>query len=329
MGWITTLVVLLLMTVLTAGWAAEPWLAEAWTEATTLTHLDPAFKKNISGACYNPVTEAFWVCRNGGPSAFWMLKKDQNGNWGLATKGEAQVKYDVGEGDLEGICQVDYRKDLVYLMVEGADKIREYDTTNHSGAILKNEWDISAHVPTKGGAGSEGITFVPDDWLTKGNFTDANGNSYVSKGGMGGLMFVAHQNGGGIYVFDLSVDTKSLHFVGAYRSSRKESSGLEFDRSSGLLYIWHNTGPNYLQVARLSSYAKGKKRYLTTVKEFTGPKGGNLEGIAIAPAASKTGLCLIVDDENQDGSALMLFRQFDFSKAPGVVPVCWRKTRQK
>jgi len=304
-----------MVSVLTAGWAAEPWSAEAWTAATTLTHLDSAFKKNMSGACYNPDTEVIWVCCNGGPSAFWALKKDKNGNWGIATKGGKQAKYDVGEGDLEGICQVDYRKDLVYLMVEGVDKIREYDTSNYGEAKLKNEWDMSAHVPTKGGAGSEGITFVPDEWLAKGTFTDSNGNSYVSKGGMGGLMFVAHQNGGRIYVFDLRVGKKTVHFVGAYRSSREESSGLEFDRSSGLLYIWHNTGPNYLQVARLSSYVEGQERHLTTVKEFTGPKGGNLEGIAIAPAASKTGLCLIVDDDNQDGAALMLFRQFDFTKA--------------
>jgi hypothetical protein len=28
-------------------------------------------------------------------------------------------------------------------------------------------------------------------------------------------------------------------------------------------------------------------------------------------------LCLIVDDDNQDGAAIMLFKHFDFSKIPG------------
>jgi hypothetical protein len=313
---IAPLIVLLTLSVLTGGWAAEPWPAEEWTSATTLTHLDPAFKKNMSGACYNPKTETFWVCCNGGPSAFWALRKDKNGNWGIASKGGKQAKYDVGQGDLEDICQADYLKDIVYLMVEGADKIREYDTSTYGSAKLKNEYDISAHVPTKGGAGSEGITFVPDEWLKKGNFTDKDGKSYVSKGGMGGLMFVAHQNGGRIYVFDLNVGKKTVHFVGAYKSSQAESSGLGFDRSSGLLYIWHNIGPNYLEVTKLSSRADGNERRLSTVAEFVGPKGGNLEGIAISPATEKHGLCLIVDDDNQDGAALMLFRQFDFTKIP-------------
>jgi hypothetical protein len=276
--------------------------------------LDPAFKKNMSGACYNSETETFWVCCNGGPSAFWALKRDKNGNWGIAAKGEKQAKYDLGQGDFEGICQADYRKDLVYLIVEGADEIREYDTSNYGSAKLKNEWDISAHVPTKGGAGSEGITFVPDEWLKKGRFTDADGNSYASKGGMGGLMFVAHQNGGRIYVFDLSVGRKEVHFVGAYKSSWAESSGLEFERSSGLLYIWHNTGPNYLEVTKLSSKGVGEERRLSSIVEFVGPKGGNLEGIAIAPGRTGKKECLIVDDDNQDGAALMWFRQFDPTK---------------
>ena len=233
--------------------AAEPWPAEAWTSAKTLTHLDPAFKNNMSGACYNPETDTYWVCCDGGPSAFWALKKDQNGNLALATKGKAQAKYKPGKGDLEGICQVDYREDSVFLMFEGADKIREYDVSRYGKATLKNEWDISAYVPTRGGAGSEGITFVPDKWLEKEGFTDGNGKPYVSTNGMGGLMFVAHQNGGKLYAFDLSRRTKSVTFVGAYATSRLESSGLEFDRSTGLLYIWHNTGPNYLQITKLSS----------------------------------------------------------------------------
>ena len=310
-------IVLVTLSILTRGWASEPWPAEKWTSAKTLTHLDPAFENNMSGACYNPETQFFWVCCNGGPSAFWALKESGNGNWEIATKGKKQAKYNLGQGDLEGICQVDYRNDLVYLMVEGADKIKEYDVSDYGSAKLKNEWDISAHVPTRRGLGSEGITFVPDEWLEKGQFTDAEGNLYTSKGGMGGLMFVAHQNGGRVYVFDLSVGKKDVHFVGSYKTSRAESSGLEFDRSSGRLYVWHNTGPNYLEVARLSSDTDGNERRLTTVTEFMGPKGGNLEGIAISPAIAKDGLCLIVDDDNQDGAALMLFSQFDSTKFPG------------
>lgn len=292
--------------------AADPWPGEAWTSAETLTHLDRDFRNNMSGACWNPETRTFWVCCNGRPSAFWAIREDGAGSLTIATDDSGtRAKYDLGRGDLEGISQVDYDANLVVLLFEGADMIREYDASTYGQAVLKNQWDISSYVPTNGGAGSEGITFVPDEWLTRDGFTDGDGNPYVSTYDMGGLMFVAHQNGGGIYVFDLSRTNGAVHFVGAFRTSRKESSGLEFDRSTGLLYIWHNTGPNYLEVARLSSRVDGAERRLTSVAEFVGPKSGNLEGIAIVPTVTKDNWCLIVDDDNQDGAALMWFRQFE------------------
>jgi hypothetical protein len=297
--------------------SAEPWPAEPWTEAAVLTHLDTDFENNISGACYNPETDTFWVCRNGKPSAFWALNKTADGTWHIAVSETGRMKFVPPKGDLEGICQADYREDAVYLMVEGADKIRKYDTSAAGQITLLNEWEISEHVPTKGGKGSEGITFVPDEWLVKSGFTDARGNAYTSQGGMGGLMLIAHQNGGRIYAFDLCTETKEARFVAAYKTSWKESSGLEFDRSSGLLYIWHNTGPNYLEAARLCSYPDGDERRLSTVINMIGPKKGNLEGFAISPAGATDGICLIVDDDNQDGAALMLFSQFDFTELPG------------
>ena len=226
-----------------------------------------------------------------------------------------QAKYDLGGGDLEGICQVDYGKDLVCIMLETENLIREYDVSTYGNAVLKKQWDISANVPTKGGAGPEGITFVPNEWLKKKGFVNAGGIPYLSTNGMGGLMFVAHQNGGRIYAFDLNRANGTVHFVGAYKTSRSESSGLEFDRSTGLLYVWHNTGPNYLEITKLSSHVEGAERCFTSVAEFVGPKSGNLEGIAIVPTVTNKDWCLIVDDDNQNGAALMLFRQFNPAKS--------------
>jgi len=196
-------------------------------------------------------------------------------------------------------------------MAEGTDLIQEYDVSTYGTPFLVRDWDISSYVPTSGGSGSEGITFVTDEWLTYYNFVDDDGLPYTSQKGMGGLFFVAHQNGGKIYVFDLSRTDGSIHFVGAYGTRRSESSDLEFDRSNGLLYIWHNTGLNYLEVTTLSSYVSGGTRYLTPRAEFIGPKTGNLEGIGILPASDTDNWCLITDDDNQDGAALMWFKNFN------------------
>jgi len=305
-------IVLLFLGCVTTGLAVDPWPAEPWTSAENLTHLDGDFENNMSGAAWNPETRAFWVCCNGGPSAFWALVEDGSNSFMIATNGlGTQAKYDMGSGDFEGICQADYAEEVVYVMVEGVDEIREYDVSAYGSATLSNQWDISSNVPTSGGAGSEGITFVSNEWLARQHFVDGNGNPYLGTNGMDGLMFVAHQSGGKVYVFDLNRINGTHHFVGEYTTSRLESSGLEFDRSTGLLYVWHNISSNYLEVTELSSYPDGPDRRLTSVSELAAPKSGNLEGIAIVPTVATDNWCLIVDDDNQDGAALMWFKQFN------------------
>ena len=296
--------------------AAEPWPGEAWQQSQVLTELDPDFRSNLSGAHWNEATRTLWVCTNG-PGRFWALVPDGRGGFAVARDGD-QVGEFSAPGDLEGITQADPQDQTVYVMVEGADLIRRYDVSTLGRPVLVNEFSIGAHVPANNGwAGSEGITFVPDAALQARGFVDARGERYVSRHGMGGLMFVAHQAGGGVYVFDLDPSNNGVHFVGSYLTNRGESSGLEFDRSTNHLYVWHNTGSNYVEVGDLTSVVDGGRRRLNVVREFVGPKRGNLEGIALSPVALGRGWFFAVDDDNQDGAALMWFQQFD----PGLAPV--------
>ena len=79
--------------------AADPWPAEKWESAQNYTHLDSDFENNVSGACWNPVTRIFWVCRNGRPSVFWGLKVNSNGHLKIAIDHSGtQAKFDLGEG---------------------------------------------------------------------------------------------------------------------------------------------------------------------------------------------------------------------------------------
>ena len=93
---------------------------------------------------------------------------------------------------------------------------------------------------------------------------------------------------------DLNRATGAFDFVGAYQTQATETAGLELDRSTGLLYIWHGGGFNTLEVARLSSTLVGGKRTLDAQKVYTGPakilfSSDNHEGIAIMPATSCKG----------------------------------------
>jgi len=146
-----------------------------------------------------------------------------------------------------------------------------------------------------------GITFVPDESLLAGGFVDGSGVPYVSTNGMNGLMFVAHQNGGRIYVFDLNRSDGTYIFVGEFSTSYSESAGLEFDRSTHQLYIWHGGVWNYLEITELSSYVNGSYRRLQEVTVYDPPHGGNLEGFARTQSDDpRTWIFLTIDDGGSD-----------------------------
>ena len=290
--------------------AEDPWPAETWQESENLTGLHGNFTNNLSGAHWNPATRTLWVAVNG-PGMFIALARGEDGKFTIERReGKAGI-WSPG-GDLESLTQVDYNADAVYVLVEGAGYIRHYDTKVYGAINLVRQWQIAQYVPTASGGGSEGLAFVPDEWLTKRGFVDPAGQPRVSKKGMGGLMFVAHQRGGHVYVFDCDPVSNAVDFVGRYATGRTESSGLEFDRSTGKLYVWHNLGANYLEEVDLASTdLGGGNRRLTQLREWVAPKRGNLEGIALTPADTYEHEAFITDDDNQQGYGLMRYRQWN------------------
>jgi hypothetical protein len=297
------------------------WPAESSMAATNLTGIEGPlindFHRDLSGAVWNPLEQTLWVCRNNGPSKIWAVVKDGSGGFEIDYQGADRGEW-TDFGDLEGLTLADLSEPkTLYLIVEGQEHIKEYDLSTYGAATLVNDWNTSAHLPVNGGSGAEGITFVPDSFLAQQGFTDPNGDPYLSTQGMGGLMFVAHQNGGNIYVFDLNRSDGSFVFVGEYKSDRNESAGLEFDRSTGLMYIWHGASHNVLEVAGISSTDAGGMRKLDTIKVITGPApvlfgSSNYEGIALTSnddcAGGHRGFFLTIDGGGFH--SLLLFDDF-------------------
>jgi hypothetical protein len=287
-----------------------PWPAEPALQATNLTHIEGPlvndFHKDLSGAVWDPDNKMLWVCRNtASDSRIWAIEEDGKGSFQIAYKGGKRGEWS-NFGDLEGLTLASPKEpETLYLIVEGVNRVKEYDLSTYGTAVLKNDWNTGAHMPQGGGANAEGITFVPDAVLKAQGFVDAQGKPRVSARGMGGLMLVGHQLGGAVYVFDLDRKGGKLDYVGSYQTAATETAGLELDRSTGLLYLWHGAGFNTLEVARLSSTATaGGKRQLDTVKVYKGPAKvpfgtDNHEGIAIMPASSckagKRGFFLTTD----------------------------------
>lgn len=312
------LVVLLPAIPLNVIHAAEPWPAEPSGAAVRLTGADPEFNAaNMSGASWNPVTRTLWLANNSG--RFYAMVEDGAGAFRLATNAAGVKARWAPGGDLESICLVDFDKPLVYLMDENG-WIREYDVSQYGVVREVRNWDIRRECPEIHGQGPEGLAFVPNECLERQGFRSPAGGLCIGTNGMGGVMFVGHQDGGYIHVFDLGATNGSYVYIGRYKTGRSETAGLEFDRSSGRLFVWHNTGENYLEITGLASSSDGADRRLLHIAEYAGPRKGNLEGFAVAPADSTNTWCVITDDDNRNGEAVVLYRQFHLPGAT-VEPV--------
>ncbi|MBX3358163.1 MAG: hypothetical protein KF745_07025 [Phycisphaeraceae bacterium] len=304
------------------GAPPAPWPAEAWGAATNLTDVEGPgvndFHVDLSGAFWNPLTRRLWVCRNGpgaAASKFWVLKENGAG-FAVETRSGLRGEW-TGFGDLEAITQADLSQDTVYVMIEGEERIKEYSVSTYGTAVLANNWNTRPHLPLDGGLGAEGLAFVPDAYLRAAGFVDLAGQLRVSQRGMGGLMFVGHQNGGKVYVFDLDRGNSTFDFVGVYATNFTETAELFFDRSTGLMFILHGENHNTVQVSTLaSSPGQGGERVLNDLATYLPPPGSapdaNLEGLAVMAAtdcvSERRGLFMAVDGGG--AQSLMWFRQF-------------------
>jgi hypothetical protein len=195
-------------------------------------------------------------------------------------------------GGPEGITQVDYAANEFYTIDEKHYEIRRFThNPDFSNVILAHKWnllvDYSGMVDT-GNDGPEGIVFVPDRYLSAVGFISSETDEkYTSKKGMGGLIFIAHQKKGLIWVFDVNPDKDDdFVLVGKYKTNRNESCDLAFDRSTGLLYILHNADENTLEVTDMSTTQhSGKGKFIMkTEYQIPNPTGNiNIEGFAVAP----------------------------------------------
>lgn len=304
-----------------------PWPAESWGAAQNLTPVEGAgtndFHVDLSGAAWNPVTRRLWVCRNGptgATSKLWVLREDGAGSFVVDVRSGNRGEW-TGFGDFEGVTQADFAEDVVYAIVEDLELIRAYDVSTYGTAVLQQTWNMAAQLPSSGGLGAEAIAFVPDGFLAAQGFVDAAGVSRVSANGMGGLVFVGHQNGGRVYVFDLDRSDGSFDFVGAYLTGAAETAELAFDRSNGHLYALHGEGVNRIEVLSFASVPIGGERRLVEVATYLPPtgmaSGTNLEGLTLVSSADGASgdrsLFFTIDDGG--ATSLVRFRQFPCCEA--------------
>ncbi len=308
----------------------EAWPAEPLSDAVNLTPIEGPgandFHEDLSGAFWNATTRTLWLARNGpaGNSKLWAAVEDGQGGFEIDERAGARAEW-TSFGDLEGVTQADLAEDVVYMIIEGEERVKSFDISDYGTATLLNDWDTASFLPRRGGSGAEGITFVPDAFLIQDGFVDGQGNPYVSTQGMSGLMFVGHQNGGGIFVFDLNRSNGSFVFVGEYETGQEDTSGLEFDRSTGVLYAYHDAGTDVLSAFGLGSSATnvGGRRALNLITSFDGPANENNEGIAIVSVSecSQDSRSFFLTTDDGEENSLRWYQSFEHGCEGSGVPV--------
>lgn len=303
-----------------------PWPAEPVSEAINLTAIEGPgpndFHVDLSGAVWNPVTRQLWVCRNGPSgtqSKLWAVVENGAGGYQIDYQGNLRGEW-TGFGDLEGVTLADFAGTTIFGIIEGEERIKEFDVSTYGMHVLQNEWDTSGCLPGEGG---EGIAFIPDSHLAAAGFVDKNGAPYVSQGGMNGLVFVGHQEFGRIYVFDLQRGAGSNAFttVGEYATGYSEIAELFFDRSTGRLYVLHDAGFDTIEVLDLTSVPVAGStscpqvnalRQFNSVVTYELPTPNNYEGLAIVSKEDCIDggrkLFLTIDDGGAD--SLLMFQEF-------------------
>ena len=289
---------------------SQIWPASSWSTATNLTStMDAGGVTDLSGLHFNPTNNRLYAVQGDG-----RLRVLQ---WITTTNTFAQIADQAIDGGPEGITQANLYANEFYTIDENNYEIRRYThTPNFSTVTEFKHWNLlNAPSPMQdtGNTGPEGIVFIPDSFLVSSGFiSQQTGQPYTSVKGLGGLFFIAHQEEGMIWVFDINPNANNdFAYIGQYQTNHEESCDLAFDRSTGLLYILHNiAGNNRLEVTNLTTTLNGSARKFVYSKDYliTNPTGNNdnIEGFALTPKCPENGITsawLCRDVENNESQS--------------------------
>jgi hypothetical protein len=260
------------------------WPASTWTSAVNLTSvMDASGIVEASGLYWNKVTKRLYLVQNDGRIRVLQFNE--------TTQTFTQVGNKTLAGGPEAVTLVNDTESVFYILDENNYEIKKYaHTSDFTSMALTQSWDLLtalSPMTDTGNSGPEGLAFIPDAYLAQAGFVSSvTGTTYTSQKGMGGLLFVAHQDGGYIWVFDVNPNVSNdFIYVGKYKTNREESCDLAFDASTGLLHILHNIDGNRLEVTDLSSTLDtNSERVMDMVSEYFLPvptSNTNIEGFTL------------------------------------------------
>ncbi len=308
--------------------------AQAWPGGADVSTVDAmdTYAGDMSGIDYDSSAAVLWAVQNG-DGLLYRIVQDGSGNWVPdATDGWADgktLRYPGGTGtvDAEGVTVTDAgASEGVYVSSErnndssstSRPSVLKYDVSGTGTELTASaEWNLAADFPSIGAnAGMEGITYIPDSWLTARGFLDQNTSSAYSPadyaGHGNGLFFVSIEGTAGVYAYALmdggafervaELDLSSLSF--------NNVADVQFDAYRDLLWVVCDDACDGRIATFDLSDAGDNVGVFTASALYERPAGmANVanEGFAIADAATCTDgsvATFYVDDANTDGFSI-------------------------
>jgi hypothetical protein len=191
-------------------------------------------------------------------------------------------------------------------------KILRYDTSGTASSLTAaTEWNLTADLPSlPANTGVEGISWIPDTYLTAHGFHDehtgATYNPATYAGHGSGLFFVGVEDDGIVYAYALTQSGAGYTRIATVTSGLAGVMDLEFEPATG--HLWAACDDTCQgRTSTLDINAQGLFATTATYARPTGMANYNNEGFALAPqTACAAGHKPVVwsDDTNDDDHAL-------------------------
>ncbi|MGW4033903.1 esterase-like activity of phytase family protein [Streptomyces sp. NPDC004838] len=293
-------------------WPGDPSVATA--------DVNGLFGGNLSGLSFES-SEVLWAVNNG-PAKLYRLvpdgplwSPDKTGGWSAGKS----LRYANGsaEPDAEGVVVT---PDGLFVSTEGDNgqigsgtpKILRFDASSTAASLTATgEWNLSTDLPAvPANKGLEGISWIPDAFLTSQGFRDErtaapyDPASYPGHGS--GLFFTGLETLGMVYAYALDLNSGAFTRVAAFASGLPAVMATEWEPATGRLWT---ACDNHCQggMATLGIDAQGRFAVTNVYDRPAGLPDYNHEGFAIAPQTACVGgrkPVVWADDKNNGGHAL-------------------------
>ncbi|GHJ49070.1 hypothetical protein Cs7R123_64120 [Catellatospora sp. TT07R-123] len=282
--------------------------------AVAVADASNVFGTNLSGLSFSSST-VLWAVDNGPGKLYRLIPSGSTWIRDTATGWSSgkTLRYASGSGDpdAEGVVST---PDGLFVATErdngssgtSLPKILRYDTTSTATTInAAAEWNLKADLPSvDANSGLEGITWVPDSFLTAHGFFDEhtgaayNPADYAGHGS--GLFFVGLEANGTVYAYALTQSGGSFTRVATFGSGFSSVMELTYDAATGHLWsVCDNTCSG--RTAILDVNAQGRFAVTATYNRPSGMSNYNNEGFAISPLCSSGSKQVVWSDDDNDG----------------------------